>query len=282
MKALNFLRPISLKNKIRIGGHQDGGYVVYEKALAHTAQLLTYGVGWETTFEEHFRELTGKPVIMFDPTLYDKSIFEASHLNKLLGALKISTSYSYLRKVKKLYFRHKDFEKKGLQFINEGLDTTQHDKYDTLSNHMKRFGLESKEILLKVDIESGEFGVFRQPQILDQLRNVNQLVIEWHDLKNRLHELKHALSLLDPAFALVHIHGNNYGGTFKFYEAFSDSTKYMDLPDLIETTLVRRSRIDQDDLMQEETSYPVKGLDFPNNPLSEDIPIQFGVCHAFA
>lgn len=275
MKALNFLRPVSIKNKERMGNQQDGGYVIYKKTLASTDQLLTYGVGWDTSFEEHFKESTGKAVIMFDPTMYGKYFLSFRYLKELLIRFRLSQAFTYLLVVKKIWLQHRMFHKKELHFVNEGLSAIKREKYDTLESHMERFGLKNKQLLLKIDIEGGEYAIFNNPDILKHISNVNQILVEWHDLKNRLWDIKQAVSLLSDEFEIVHIHGNNYGTTFKMYNSLLDGTDNRLFPDVIETTFVRRTCIDKEDFLELQTSFPIEGLDFPNNPFRTDIKIEF-------
>ncbi|WP_341836387.1 hypothetical protein WJU16_00615 [Chitinophaga pollutisoli] len=47
------------------------------------------------------------------------------------------------------------------------------------------------------------------------------------------------------------------------------------IPDVIEVTLVRRSAIRQEDLSDETVTYPVPGLDYPNDPTHKDLPLAF-------
>jgi hypothetical protein len=91
MDKLNFLRPVTLKRKKRLGPRRDGGYIVYEPLLRETDALVTYGVGWNIGFEEDFNKLTGKEVRMFDPTMFgqyllDTKKFKRGLLNFRIGA----------------------------------------------------------------------------------------------------------------------------------------------------------------------------------------------------
>ena len=46
-------------------------------------------------------------------------------------------------------------------------------------------------------------------------------------------------------------------------------------PDVVEITLVRRKDICENDILKEPISYPVAGLDYPNNPAYKDYPLRF-------
>ncbi len=53
-----------------------------------------------------------------------------------------------------------------ISFYNEGLGISKKYKYDSFPNHLKRFGDEGKKILLKIDIEGGEYEVLKDEKFL--------------------------------------------------------------------------------------------------------------------
>ena len=92
-----------------------------------------------------------------------------------------------------------------------------------------------------------------------------QLVIEFHYLKTRLGELEEIMNKLGRTHSLIHIHGNNIGGTFSY-----DSKT---VPEVIEAVFLHNSFIPEKVISTE--SYPIKGLDLPCNSKWEDIPLDF-------
>lgn len=56
----NFLRPIKFQKLIRLGSKSDGGYVVPEILLTKTDCLVSFGYGYDSTFEHDFINLTKK------------------------------------------------------------------------------------------------------------------------------------------------------------------------------------------------------------------------------
>jgi hypothetical protein len=44
---------------------------------------------------------------------------------------------------------------------------------------------------------------------------------------------------------------------------------------VLEITFVRKSDILKSDLLEEDDVYPIKGLDFPNNPYKSDYALSF-------
>ena len=190
MKDLLFLQPVLVKNKMRVGPKMDGGYVVYKPSLYNVDVLITYGVGWDINFEVDFYNLTNKTVHMFDHTMFGDKYVNKSHCKKLLKKLQFRKLRKYLKfsngwKKKIEYLQEND-----IWFHNEGIAIGKKGKYNTLKNHIAEYNLSNKRILLKIDIEENEYLILDDDESYDNLKNVDQITIEFHNLKNRLRELK--------------------------------------------------------------------------------------------
>lgn len=276
MIPVDFLIPHPVRGMMRIGNIHDGGYIVYGPLLNKTDILLTYGVGWDAGFEEHFHRLTGKGALLFDPTMF-RGLFliDFQHLVKLALRFELRMMLSYISKIVVWWIKRKSFRSKGLHFILEGIAAKKKPHFDTLANHIKRYNLEDKNILLKIDIEGDEYAVLKNDLIFSTLKNISQIIIEWHDLKTRFRELRNILSQLKNEFEIVHVHGNNCGSTFKLYDFCNDTANDILLPDVLEMTLVKRKSISPDDLIDTHIKYPVDKLDYPNDRYYPDYPLNF-------
>jgi hypothetical protein len=270
---LEFLKPLPIKNKIRLGSRWDGGYVVYKKALDQTDVLMTYGVGWDVAFEEDFNSLTGKEVYMFDPTMFGKYMLDFKTLKKHLSDIKLPAATQYLHKIWKAWRKRKALKQRRVYFVNEGIAPAPREKYNTFDAHVKQLNLQGKRLLLKIDIEGREFNIFGQPAIYEHLGHVNQLILEIHNLKNRLRAVQQIFQRLSADFELIHVHGVNLVPTFVLYGQSSEDDVVV--PDTIEVTFVKRELIDPADVLSEQIVYPVPGLDFPNNPDKKDLSLAF-------
>lgn len=276
MNIIDFLRPVPLQGMVRIGSTHDGGYVVYDRLLIQTDTLLSYGVGWDTAFEEHFHQITGKSAIMFDPTMFGgKSILDMHLLLGLVVRLKFIQALFRLAKICRWWWKKRQFLSRNIYFIPEGIAVRKKDRFDTLQNHIIRYGLAEQHILLKIDIEGDEYAIFEESHILGALTNVHQIIIEWHDLSNRLPRLQHILSRLNNDFVIVHIHGNNYADAFKVRDSSAREMQVFLLPDVLEMTLVRRTSVHPADILNKKITYPITGLDYPNDPRKPDISLAF-------
>lgn len=270
---MTFLKPLSIKGKIRLGRNQDGGYVVYGRILENTDALITYGVGWEISFEQHFYRLTHKKVFMFDPTMFGRYLFGMRHLKELLRRPDRWTIY--LRVVSFLWNRKNRLTSKDIHFVNEGIASDKHGKYDTFAGHLHRFSLMQQVALLKIDIEGAEYDIFRDGNIYNCFQHINQIILELHDLKNRLNDARDIITGLRHDFELIHIHGNNYGEAFTVHDLQEGVSREVVIPDVLEVTLVRKNMIHKEDIQETPASYPVSSLDFPNDPSRDDYVLQF-------
>lgn len=273
MDALQFLRPISVKGKSRLGPEMDGGYVVYNRILKDTTALVTYGVGWEIGFEQHFSEQTGSKVLMFDPTMFGKYILDLKFLKELLTRFHIRSSFEYLRNTWEVWHNLRHLRKQNIFFINEGLSFKKRAKFDTFNNHLERYNLSGEQILLKIDIEGDEFEIFEDPGTYQHLSNVNQLIIEFHDLRNQFSRFKYVIENLKIAYDIIHIHGNNWGGEFCFTDPANGEN--MTVPNVLEVTFVKRGKVIPADIVNENVPFPIEGLDYPNNPECSDLLLRF-------
>lgn len=275
MKKLDFLRPVPLGEKIRVGRNWDGGYVLYRPLLDETDALVSYGVGWEISFEEHFSRLTSKTIVMFDPTMFGKYLADLKFVGTRLRELRLKPAAEHLCGVWRLYKARKRFLKRNIFFVNEGIAAARFGKYDTFAHHIERFNLKGKRILLKIDIEAAEYDIFQEGSIYDHLEQVNQLAIEFHDLKNRLQQAKTIVTKLKKDFLLAHIHPTNFGETFKIYDLETDGGNDMTIPDVLELLFVKKGKVRKEDLLDRPIEYPIAGIDFPSNPRKEEYAVNF-------
>jgi hypothetical protein len=89
------------------------------------------------------------------------------------------------------------------------------------------------------------------------------MAIEFHDIHLFGEQFAAAIRQLRQELHIVHVHGNNYRGV-------SPSG----LPNVLEITLQNR-RLFRGPPEVSRLSYPVPGLDAPNNPAKPDVELQF-------
>jgi len=254
----DFLRPYCADSKIRVGKISDGGYVLEHGSLDDFEILYSYGVGWDVSFEKALHKRYKKPSRIFDPTLFDVGnipLFAKQRLRSLVKYIaRVMVWAPFLMFLKSSH---------QVTFYNEGLGVSQKYKYDSFPNHLKRYGDEGKKILLKIDIEGGEYEVLKDEEFLKTLDNVVQIAIEFHDAHLRFAELKNVIESLNKKFTIVHFHGNNYAGVFELGGK--------QIPKVLELTFLNNSYLKSKQL--DFSPMPVPDMDYPNHPGQPDIDI---------
>jgi hypothetical protein len=186
----------------RIGGANDGGYVMLEPSTPMLAMSL--GVGPNVSWDLHMMEL-GHQVEMFDPTIKTLP-------TPVLGAR---------------------FHKVGV------VGNFKESNFDLRTLRDLRFLCDSKHInsTLKIDVEGAEWAAFAGTPV-DELENYEQIAVEFHDLHDLVDEKKSklclsAISNINKTHFAVHLHANNYSKLIRFGSYW--------FPDAIEVTFVRKS-----------------------------------------
>ena len=99
-------------------------------------------------------------------------------------------------------------------------------------------------------------------EIVKYSKKINILIIEFHNINKKNKIFLNFMRKLVEIFDIIHIHGNNH-----------DFIQSDGFPNLIEITLVNKKN--NLNYVNYPTSFPIKGLDCPYNPLSPDIEINF-------
>lgn len=218
MDCLTVYKP--LNKKVRIGNKYDGGYVIVDE-IGDYDLFLSGGINNDISFEVDFlNKYRNLNCIAFDGTIKD---IPAHSLGEKL-----------------------QFIRKNIGFEESSSITNLHSYLDTHSN-----------VFMKMDIEGGEYP-FIASLSDQQLQNIKQLVIEFHNAKNLF-----ILSRLAKTHWLVHIHGNNcvsgkgilYGNIF--------------VPCIFECTYVRKDIYSN--LEQNSDPIPNPLVDNPNIPRKGEI-----------
>ncbi|UZW55074.1 hypothetical protein NUH86_16630 [Sphingobium sp. JS3065] len=226
--ALSLLRPHDVRGarKIRVGRPFDGGYIMID-AFDEVEAAFSLGINDDVSWD-------------LDIAQRDINIFQYDHTIDSLP-------------VKNQYFH---WEKMGIAaFSSENMRSIT----DAVQSSGK---IESKNLLLKCDIECAEWEALRYTSS-EILSKFSQIVIELHDIC-RLgdpedHGVRQALVNLTNSHRVVHIHANNYGGTRMIGGIF--------LPNVVEVTLLRK---DMGEFIPSQQKFPT-AMDMPCNRAHADI-----------
>jgi len=222
--------------KIRIGGNDDGGYVINEIPGVKYDALYSYG---------------SNDCIIFEKAFYEK-----------YGA----DSYTYDHTIPGLT-EHPPY----IHFFKEGVAGGYNPMgpCNSIDNHIsKNNHKDSKNLFMQIDVEGHEWESLYMCDRLDQFA---QLIIECHFSRNPfcstpiipIPSMQAVFEKLNKNFVCTHVHGNN-----------NEPCPWLDLnlPKVIEVSYVRKDLVE--DYGVDMGTYPTE-LDFPNRSDFPDLPIDW-------
>lgn len=247
---LNFLIPIKVKKLIRLGRNFDGGYLVCADTLKKCKNLISLGVGDDTSFERDFDKIKHtKYIFLYDYTV-SNYLFIKIILKYLRRSLLFRSNFSNLIYSIKNFAKFLRFiSKENVNLFKEKVVSKIDNKNDV--NFYKIFSRldQKKNNLLKIDIEGNEYEII--DQILKFEKNIEMLIIEFHWINKNKNSFKDSIKKLTSKFKIVHLHPNNYIQS-KTNDYFFD--------------VVEISFIHKRNLMKKNNYYrykfPIYGLDF--------------------
>ncbi len=271
------LKPIEYPDLIRLGKHNDGGYIIPRSAIEGIDVLLSFGVANDWSFEEDFKKLNPSVRIdAYDHTI-GESIYNDIRCMSLIGSVvnfgllkpkqameEMNKSSDYVDHKK----RYRDFfklENNAYHFqkrIARRGDTSSISPYEIFNKILSE--KENTSIFLKIDIEGSEYEVMEQ--ILTFSKSIKCIAIECHEC-DRKQDFDTMIDALLKDFSIVHIHANNYGPV----------NEYHNFPAYLELTLVNNALLAPSASKDRYSTkdYPILGLDEANDPNRPDLALIF-------
>lgn len=264
MKLQKTFLPKFKTSLIRIGKDNDGGYCVPKKSVINSDLLFSFGLNDDWSFEKDFMCINSKTKVF----VFDKSVTITFWIkNFLKNIIEIISFKKTPISIFKLAYLFVDY------FVFFGNSNTQHIKKNVvqkdhiIKNEIKSSHINLKEILsknqeknffLKIDIEGNEYRILQD--IVENQNYLEGLVIEFHNsdlLEEKILDFSKQLNL-----DLVHVHVNNFGDTNSKGYATTFEATYSP----------RKYNIHRE---KDEFTFPVKGLDQPNNEKDVDEKVSF-------
>ena len=269
----NFLNPYKVKNLIRLGSNNDGGYIVNATDVINTKNLISLGISFNYSFEEDFIKLNNKTnVRTYDGSVgfkyYRKKCKNRiklfflkpnikSFMNVIYG-LNLLLKFSIIFKFnlsKKIFHTEK--------FVTS--DTSSFKDFEKGHGYEPKF-IEFKDIVsenlkstfLSIDIEGSEY------ELLDNIcsfsQNLTGLNIEFHNVQDNLEKIESFIKKIE--LLLIHTHINNFGQIVN------------GIPSVIELSFSGQTEPDSFSNQKLVGKLPIK-LDQPNNEDGIDYEVTF-------
>jgi hypothetical protein len=242
-----FLKHKTIKELVRIGKANHGGFVISQKDIENSDLLISLGVTEDWSFESHFIAIKKIPVIAYG-TAVSNNYLLSQLVKSLIRFDRPKLAWYWLR----TYYRYKKFFSGDNTHLEQHIGAKFNENYSTLQEVFDR--VKSNNIFLKIDIEGNEYRIFEE--LIRNQHRISGLVLELHDCDlhmERIHNFIDQFSL-----AVIHIHANN----------FAPLSTINRIPLVLDITFsaVPNPNIDY--------KYP-SPLDMPNNPNAEEIMLNF-------
>jgi hypothetical protein len=183
---------------IRLGGKNDGGYLVSKSDIDRTKFLLSFGINDDWKFEKDFALINPIPVRAYDATTNFKLFLKRS-----LGAIfRLNFIEAFTKPFQ--YLSLKNFFSKENKIIKKFVGINDGDIHISMREVFK--DLNQNDIFIKMDIEGSEYRCLED--IVKNQFKISGAVIEFHDVDLNLDKIIDFVEKFD--LAIAHIHANNY------------------------------------------------------------------------
>ena len=223
-KKFNYLAPLKVKNLQRVGGSNDGGYIIAAEPFNDSDILISFGIGESFNLEECYANK--KIVHAYDHTIDLKKFF-IQFLKYLKRFLILKSSFGSVKSRYNNLIKYYLLKKKKFFHFKKKLNNQKISKNDILINEVFNKTL-SKNIFFSIDIEGDEYKIL--DQIITEHHRINLILIEFHDLDTNQILFDKIVKKLQQFFTIIHLHGNNNSFITNF-----------GLPDVLEMTLINKN-----------------------------------------
>jgi len=259
-------QPVRARGLARVGSDFDGGYVVPESVFAETDLLLSFGLGFDWSFEEDFRRRSGCRVLCFDGMVFPVHLRREGQSNARRRVLRSLLFASRRRRSRdpedpflfRRYRRFFDGEGAEHRLLNVGYDGNRRE----ISFASALAEAPEGGVFVKMDIEGGEY------RALDALaafppERLAGVAVELHDVDLHRGRITEWLAAMRGQ-VVAHLHANNHAGV----DARGD-------PIVVEMTLARAGLVEVEP-GGGAPELPRPGLDAPNRRGGPERPLRFG------
>ena len=258
----NIFKPYNVGNLIRLGGKKDGGYLLSEKSLSKTNFLVSLGIAYNWDFEIDFldkKKNKNLSILTFDNSISREIVKKFSKKSFFLFFIK--PSFKKIQHIYKFFSFTNTFDGKKAIHISKNVTTANTEKTINLENIFSLIKEKNQNIILKIDIEGGEYYLLKD--IFRYSERINVLIIEFHLILKNEEKLFDFIKKISNEFYITHIHVNNVSLS-------NDNNS----ADIIEFTFEKKLLFDRK-LIPSNENYPIKGLDYPSSKKVADCKLIF-------
>lgn len=254
------LKPVDVPCLRRLGRLQDGGYLVSGRTIEDSDALLGLGVSDDWSFEKEFLGLKqpGFRIDCYDDRVSARKFFFRS-INGALNSV-VRPSREHFRRAL-LYPRYLAFfaRNPNVRLFRERVGRD--GKGETgLAAILERIAPATR-VFAKIDIEGSEY--LLMDDLLLFADSFSGFCIEFHEVDALQDRVCDFCEQAADRFVITHVHGNNMGGIGP-----------SGLPNALECTFELRETL-AGAVVDGGRSYPLAGLDYPNDPGLPDYGLEF-------
>lgn len=206
-----FLHPLQVPELVRLGRDGDGGYLIDLRCIGYADCLVSIGINDDWSFEKDFNARSQAPIIAIDATtsrwLFRRRQYREA-IKSFLKGLAGQKNRDDPRRHKELLMDYNEFFRNDIRHIRKFVASSKDTKHITINDVVNELlPKHHRRLLLKIDIEGAEYGILND--ICRVSGKLVGLVMEFHDVAERIDEIKEFMAKL-PLY-LCHVHCNNYG-----------------------------------------------------------------------
>jgi hypothetical protein len=252
------LRPVDCEFLVRLGNPNDGGYVVPLEAVKASDALVSFGLSHNWTFERDFNKASPRAVVH----CYDHSVSFSTAVEYSIGRLlRFLTTFKSIALWKSFtWIDYIAFFRGNRVHFKQKVWDHERDNSVTIEDVFGRLPLAS-QVFIKMDVEGSEYRVL--DQMLQHSGKIAAMAVEFHDVDILSDQFNSFIDKIKRDFYVVHLHGNNMGGTTSF--GFPIAPEITFLHKRFFKSVPQPSRL----------QYPLPGLDSPNDPGMIDFAFVF-------